>query len=89
MTPREAKPSAKPFQMPRTEDDLDKLMKAIEGHKSAGHRIGHLINRGSITAKQALDLAAEADEKLYNHLDTLQMEREEVVEAERSAAGSD
>jgi hypothetical protein len=75
--PRKAKPPAVPVEMPRTEGDLDKLATAVEAHMKAGNRIGKALSEGQIEHKEALDQAADADEKLYNTLDAIFQEREE------------
>ena len=73
--PPKAKPPAVPIEMPRTEGDLDQLMKAIEGHQAVGHRIGTALNEGKIDPEKALDQAAAADDALYAIRDRIQEER--------------
>lgn len=74
--------------MPRTEADLDRLASAVENHMKIGARIGREFNAGKINEKQALDQAADTDEKLYNALDAIfqerEAERQEQIDAEPS-----
>lgn len=87
MSPRPRKPPADPIEMPRTEGDLDALMRGVERHQGEGHRIGRLVQQKKLSSRQALDQAADADEKLYNLCDTIQQEREKEMEKHgRSAA---
>lgn len=83
--PRKAKPPAEPIEMPRTEDDLDILMRAIEAHMGHSHRLGELYRDNKLTAEEVLVQAGESDEKLYNILDTVQIEREAEVRQAESA----
>jgi hypothetical protein len=80
MSPRPKKPPADPIEVPRTEDDLDRLMIAIEAHMGETHQLGQLFNEGKLDAAEVLDLAADIDEKLYNVLDTIQAERVKAME---------
>ncbi len=74
--------------MPRTEGDMDRLASAVESHMKIGARIGRELSDGKITEKQALDQAADRDEKLYNTLDAIfqerETERQEQIDAEPS-----
>lgn len=75
--PREAKPPAEPVEMPRTEEDLDTLMTAVEAHKIEGHRIGEQVAEGFMDTSEALQLASQRDARLYDILDQMAYEREE------------
>ena len=75
MSPRKPKPPAVPIEVPRTEQDFDTLTSAIEAHMKQGERIGKLFNDGKIDALEALNQAADADEKLYNINDALLRQR--------------
>lgn len=80
--PRKPKPPAIPIEIPRTERDFDTLTSAIEAHMRQGERIGKLFNDGKIDAIEALNQAADADEKLYNINDALLQARAEERDAE-------
>ena len=80
MTPRKAKPPAVPVEMPRTEGDFDTLSTAIEAHMQQGGRIGKLYKDKKIDAVEALNQAADADEKLYNINDALLSQREQEMQ---------
>lgn len=80
--PRKAKPPAVPIEMPRTESDFDTITSSIEAHMKQGERIGKLLNEGKITIGEALNQAADADEKLYNINDGILMQREEDRQAQ-------
>jgi hypothetical protein len=86
--PRPKGEPAVPIEMPRTEGDLDALMKAVEAHMYEGHRLGELFSEGKLTSDQVLDEAARADEKLYNIMDTIAQEREADLEAAKAADSS-
>ena len=80
--PRKAKPPAVPISMPRTEQDLEVITSAIEAHMKQGERIGQLYRDKKIDAVEALNQAADADEKLYNINDAIMRQREEDRQAE-------
>jgi hypothetical protein len=75
MSPPKAKPPARPIEMPRTEGDLDEIMKAIEAHQGIGHQIGAALNEGDISPEAALDKAGERDDILYSIRDRIQKDR--------------
>lgn len=75
--PREPKPPAEPIEMPRTEDDLDVLMTAVEVHKIEGHKIGEQVREGFMDVHEAMAAASIRDARLYDTLDQMAYEREE------------
>lgn len=68
--------------MPRTEQDLEVITSAIEAHMKQGERIGQLYRDKKIGPEEALNQAADADEKLYNINDTIMQQREEARQTE-------
>lgn len=80
--PRKAKQPAVPIEMPRTENDLDRLMRAVEEHSAVGHELGEKLNAGKLSIQEVLARAGRADERLYNICDQIAMERVEEREAE-------
>lgn len=77
MTPPKPKKKAEPFEMPRTEKDLDDMMTAVEIHKSESNRIGELVLEEKLTPEQIIDESATNDSALYDVLDAIAYEREE------------
>lgn len=77
MCPRESKPPAEPKEMLRTEEDLDRLMTAVEAHKLEGNKIGEQVAAGAMDTSEALRDASIRDGRLYDELDQIALEREE------------
>lgn len=75
--PPKPKPPAVPVEMPRTEEDLDLLMTAVEQHKMEGNRLGELLLEGKLVPEEVLTQAGIADGKLYDLCDAIQIERSE------------
>lgn len=75
--PRNRMPPAEPKEMPRTEDDLDRLMTAIESHKLEGNKIGEQVAAGAMDTSEALRDASIRDARLYDELDQIALERDE------------
>lgn len=78
--PRKAKPPADPVALDRTEGDLDAIITAVEQHMKESDRLGKALNGKTMTTRQVLEAAAQADEKLYNLVDTIVVERTGEVE---------